>query len=154
MSRSLLVGVALLVSGSCLAKPPEPPLRPALPFAAQHERIRADLQAGERYSEISATDRQRVAEALERMAQAIGEGNAEALPPERRARVFNDQELVNTLLARAREDSRLVCRREKPIGSRMPVTQCQTVAERGRMRQDADSQLRHVQEGRIIKAND
>ncbi|HUH90339.1 MAG TPA: hypothetical protein VLZ76_06750, partial [Lysobacter sp.] len=42
---------------------------------------------------------------------------------------------LNQILARAADDSRLVCRRERPTGSKMPVNLCKTVAERRRVRE-------------------
>ena len=57
------------------------------------------------------------------------------LHPAAQADVVNDQELVNTLLAKARADSRLVCRREVPTGSNRPQTICMTVAERAAARE-------------------
>ncbi|MEL5920715.1 hypothetical protein AAGG60_21830, partial [Stenotrophomonas maltophilia] len=56
----------------------------------------------------------------------------------------NDQQVVNTGLTQAREDSRLICQREKPIGSNRTTTQCRTVAERARPKQRANQDLRPV----------
>jgi hypothetical protein len=63
-------------------------------------------------------------------------------------RVFNDQEVVNTLLTQARADSRLVCDRSRPTGSHRRQTKCQTVAERRRrMESDQDHLQRRIQNG-------
>lgn len=152
MTRKLLLLLLLAAPGVVLAKQSEPPLQAGASFQVQQQKVRADLQGGEVYSEISVEDRARVVEALDRMAQEIGEGSAEALPPEKRARVFNDQELVNTVLTKARADSRLVCRREKTIGSNMPTTQCATVAQRERMRLDAARHMDATLGGRNSRA--
>ena len=147
MSRKLMLLVMLMAPGVVLAKQAELPFRAGESFQTQQQKVRADLLGGEVYSEISAEDRQRVVQALDRMSGLIGEGSAESLSPVNKAQVFNDQELVNTVLTRAREDSRLVCRREKTIGSNMPSTQCFTVAERERMKRGAQGQLQSVQGG-------
>jgi hypothetical protein len=47
--------------------------------------------------------------------------------------VFNDQERVNQLLARAHDDSRQVCTYQRTTGSNMPKGRCLTVAERRRI---------------------
>lgn len=145
MSRKLLLAVLLMGPGIALAKPAEVPFRAGESFQVQQQKVRADLQGGEVYSEISADDRQRVVTALDRMSGLIGEGSAESLSPESKAQVFNDQELVNTLLTKARQDSRLICRREKSIGSNMTSSQCFTVAQRERMKRDSQSRMQSAQ---------
>lgn len=151
MSRKVLLLMMLMAPGIALAKPAELPFRAGESFQTQHQKVRADLSGGEVYSEISVEDRRRVVAALDRMSDLIGEGSADSLSPEHKTQVFNDQELVNTVLTQAREDSRLICRREKTIGSNMPSTQCFTVAQRERMRQDSGSRLQSMQSGKDIK---
>ena len=152
MVRSLLL-LVLLVPFAATAKPADLPLQASIPFQVQQQKVRADLQ-GDVYSEISLADRGRVMEALERMSQVIGNGAADTLPAEKQVAVFNDQELVNGILTKAREDSRLVCRREKTVGSNMPTTHCLTVAERSRMRRESEQNLRQAQDGKLIKRNE
>ncbi|WP_152982723.1 hypothetical protein [Stenotrophomonas humi] len=143
--------VMLMAPGVVLAKPAELPFKAGESFQAQQQKVRADLLGGEVYSEISAEDRQRVVAALDRMSGLIGEGSAESLSPEHKTQVVNDQELVNTVLTKAREDSRLICRREKSLGSQMASSQCFTVAQRDRMRQDSRSRLQSMQSGKDVK---
>lgn len=145
MSRKLLLVMLLLAPGFVVAKSAEVPFRAGASFQVQQQKVRADLLGGELYSEISTDDRQRVVTALDRMSGLIGEGSAESLSPENKAQVFTDQELVNTLLTKAREDSRLICRREKSIGSQMTSTQCFTVAQRDRMKRDSQGRLQSAQ---------
>ncbi|HEX7989208.1 MAG TPA: hypothetical protein VF513_03540 [Stenotrophomonas sp.] len=153
MPRGLLL-VALLIPVLAVAKPAEPPLQASIPFQVQQEKVRADLQGDEVYREISSADRGRVIEALERMSLAIGDGTADALSAEKKVAVFNDQELVNGILTKARDDSRLVCKREKRVGSQMTSTSCLTVAERNRMRRESEQNLRQAQDGKLIKRNE
>lgn len=87
------------------------------------------------------------------MSQALGDGGIQSMSQERRVAVFNDQELVNGLLTRAREDSRLVCRREKTVGSNLPVSVCHTVAERRRQSDDSRDHLVRAQAGQLIRNN-
>ena len=152
MLRGLLL-VVLLAPVVAVAKPAEPPLQASIPFQVQQQKVRADLQGDEVYREISPADRGRVIEALERMSQAIGAGTADALPVEKKVAVFNDQELINGILTKARDDSRLVCKREKRVGSQMPTTSCLTVAERDRMRRESEQHVRQAQDGKIIISN-
>lgn len=113
----------------------------AAPFALQAQRIRNDL-AGDAYSELGKEDRRSVDAALTRMGATLVEGvDINRLSEAEKVQLFNDQELVNTLLTRARADSRVVCKREKTVGSHRAVSQCLTVAERRRLREESSELL-------------
>ena len=118
-------------------------------FEDQRKAILADLEGGEVYSEISAQERSDVRDALGRISGALqSPAGLSGLTEEQKAKVFNDQELINTILTRAGEESRLVCTREKVVGSHRPTTQCLTVAERRRIREGDQRNLQH--KNRII----
>lgn len=107
------------------------------PFAAQAQKIRQDLM-GDDYAEISREDRSKVDSALQRMeALLAGDAGIAKLNEADKVQLFNDQELVNAVLTKARDDSRLVCRREKTVGSHRATSQCLTVAERRRLREQS-----------------
>ncbi len=73
-------------------------------------------------------------QSLSRIRQHMGERQTvQELPPQLQAEVFNEQERINTLLARGHEDSRQICRYERTTGSNMPKSRCLTVAERRRI---------------------
>lgn len=114
----------------------------AVPFEKQKEKILADLGEGKTYAEISQSDRIEVRNALNRIGDSLQRaGGVDQLSPEDKVKVINDQELVNTILTRAGEDSRLVCSREKKVGSHRATTQCHTVAQRRRMREESQQEL-------------
>ena len=143
MLRSLAL-LLFVVSGSALAAA-QPPLdlhQPTAQVKAQIDKINADLAGGEVYSEISLDDRSQVREALTRITSRIDRNGEGTLPSQQEATTMNDQELVNTILTKAREDSRLVCIREKTIGSHRVTSNCMTVAQRRRAQ--ADSQERMI----------
>lgn len=120
-------------------------LNVAMPFSEQAQQIRKDLY-GETYSEISSVDRQSVADALQRMEALIGaEPDTSRLKEADKVQLFNDQELVNTVLTKARADSRVVCKREMAMGSHRTVSQCLTVAERRRIREQSTDFLKENQ---------
>ena len=115
-------------------------------FQAQSVVIRRDLAEGKLYSELDARQRDEVLAALDRIDVALGaKGNVASLPENTKLRVFNDQELVNAMLTKGREDSRLLCSRETPVGSHRPVTSCETVAERRRNRDRSQDTMRALQ---------
>lgn len=112
-------------------------------FAEQRQTIESALADGKTYTEINQSDRLAVKEALSRISAALaGIQSVDRLSEQKKADVFNDQELVNSILTRAGEDSRLVCTREKKVGSHMVSTQCFTAAERRRMREQAEAEMR------------
>ncbi|WP_372018516.1 hypothetical protein [Pseudoxanthomonas sp. 10H] len=123
-------------------------------FAAQHSAILAALKDGKTYSEISPADRQQVVASLDRISGLLGaSASPTQLSEADRLEVFNEQERVNTLLTRARSDSRLLCTREKPVGSHRPVSKCMTVAERRRAQDNSQQQLQQLQHRPINGAN-
>ncbi|HAI48050.1 hypothetical protein D3C87_305410 [compost metagenome] len=134
MRRYTVFVLALLVAGTAQAKRGEDVVKmtESEPVAAQVDRVKAALNS-ESYSEISQDDKGRVQQALGRIQQKMeGHTLSSELSPEDRTAVFNDQELVNTVMTKAKEDSRLVCRRERSTGSNMQQSVCTTVAQRRR----------------------
>ena len=150
MKHSLML--AILVSGLTLAtvasasRSKEEVFLPGKPLQQQIERIETELNDGETYAELKQEDRGRVRESLGRMRAAVEQyPGRDAMPEQVRTQVFNDQQVVNTVLTQAREDSRLICRREKAIGSNMSTTQCLTVAERARQKSRAEQDMTRAQ---------
>jgi hypothetical protein len=123
-------------------------------FQAQSQVIRRDLNEGKLYSELDQKQRGEVTAALDRIDVALqSHGNVAALPEETKLRVFNDQELVNTILTKGRDDSRLLCTRETPVGSHRPVNSCKTVAERRRDRERSQDTMRDLQRAPALPVN-
>lgn len=137
--KALLVVLAMFSVSSAYAgqEKSKMPLQEGVPFSEQRDRIRADLREGETYAEITAEDRSAVLTALERIDQKLMNRTGPVLSESDKLAVFNDQELVNSLLVRAREDSRLICRRERPVGSNRPQNICISVAQRREARENA-----------------
>lgn len=126
---------ALMLSAAPLALANNPVAVDAGDFAAQRATIEKGLADGKTYAEISAADRSKVRESLDRMAATLDGKTLEALDADRKVALYNDQELVNTILTQAAADSALVCTREVVTGSHRKATVCATVAERTRRRQ-------------------
>lgn len=149
MYKAVVVGLLLVIASSAHAKidsqgkSTTSSLNVQSPFDNQRLQILSDLAGGEKYREISAQDAEKVKGALGRMAQQLDSvgGVVSGLSADQLAVVFNDQELVNAILTQAGEDSRLVCTRERAVGSRRPTTHCMTVAEKRRHRDEATNQM-------------
>lgn len=110
--------------------------------AAQFDGIRQALDT-EDYAEITAADRRTVLDLLDRMEEQLANG-VDALNEDQKVRLFNWQDQANMILVGAAEDSRLVCRREQKVGTRFKTTHCETVAERRRVREANQQQLRDM----------
>lgn len=115
----------------------------AQPPLEQFADVRKALTS-EDYAEITTADRRTVLDLLDRMENLVGERSVDELSDEHRVRLFNWQDQANTILVGAAEDSRVVCRREKKVGTRFTTTHCETVAERRRVRDATQQQLREM----------
>ncbi|HEL4258709.1 hypothetical protein JY409_09045 [Stenotrophomonas maltophilia] len=135
MYRITMIALLLCLSGAAVAKTEKSALQMdrQAPVAGQVQQVEQALQAPE-YAELSADDRSQIQQALARITQRMGDRQrVDELPPQVQAQVFNDQERVNQLLARAHDDSRQVCTYQRTTGSNMPKGRCLTVAERRRI---------------------
>ncbi|MFY2763580.1 hypothetical protein [Arenimonas sp. MALMAid1274] len=123
-------------------------------FAEQRSEIEKGLADGKTYAEISQADRAKVRESLERISGRLeGVESVDSLSEPAKVAVFNDQELINTILTQAEADSRMVCTRTARTGSHRKTNECQTVAER-RRRQELDQEnLQKMQKGRMPLSN-
>lgn len=144
MMKNILIGalLALLVPGVALANKSKSQVDVATgDFVEQRAKIDAALADGETYAEISAGDRAEVVAALDRMEALLSGRPVSALSEAEKVGLMNDQSLVNTRLTKAGDDSRMVCRREQVAGSRLQRSQCLTVAQRRRMREQSQDAI-------------
>ena len=126
----------------------------AIPFAEQRHAIEKKLADGKTYGEISSNDRSKVREALSRMSDTFGPvDSVAALTEDQKARIFSDQELVNTILTKAHEESRMVCERIEKVGTHRTTTQCLTVAERRRLRELSQDRVQNQQNAAPVLKN-
>ena len=107
-------------------------------FEDQRADIVAGFADGERYAEISKEQRAEVMGALDRMQDLLGPATSIGqLSPEAKVALYNDQEIVNTILTKAQAASREVCKRHRTVNSRLATNECHTVAEWERRRERA-----------------
>ena len=104
-------------------------------FAEQHRALVQEVKTGERYVELSNTDRRDVLDSLNTLGDLLADvSTIDELNNNEKLRVFNLQEQINTLLTEAAKGSRLVCARETKTGSHRSINVCKTVAQRERER--------------------
>ena len=143
MYRITMVAMLLGLSAAAQAASEKPVVQMdrQAPVAEQVRQIEKALDNGE-YAEISADDRAKVRQSLERITLRMGDRQtAQELPPTVQNEVFNDQERINTILIRAHADSRLVCQHTRTTGSNMPKSRCLSVAERRRIEEKGKALL-------------
>ena len=113
-------------------------------FAVLVDKIRSQMATGQRYEFLSASDRKKVNQSLDRMSALLdASGSVEAMTKDNRALLFNEQEKANGILARNADD-RLICTRVAPTGSHRPVTDCQTYRETEEIRKNSRTQLNEM----------
>lgn len=111
--------------------------------AQQLARVEGALHS-EQYSEIGMEDKSKVSAAIARIRDNLGaHETVEQANPEARTAIFNDQEVINTILTRAHADSRMVCQRERLTGSNRHTNVCMTVAQRREARENSSDVLRN-----------
>jgi hypothetical protein len=119
-------------------------------FDAHRARIEASLDDVSQLSELTRSQRDEIRNALSRMHKLLATAESvEALSPEAKMRIFNEQERVNTLLSDAKKQSRVICRAERPIGSNLKTRRCRTVAEIERERDASKQGWERLNEQRI-----
>ncbi len=121
-------------------------------FEKQRAQIDEHLNDGKTYAEINKEERRQVQQSLDRISRLLaGAGSVDKLKEQDKVTIFNDQELVNTILTRAGEDSRKVCERRRVTGSNLSATVCETVAERRRIAEANKEQVeRRLRQGEVL----
>lgn len=151
-TRSLrLIALALLLGTGLVhakSKTPEArlelaPTATAQEFAAQRESIESAIADKEAYAELRAEDRRMVVTSLDQIAARLAASESvQALPADQQTALAAEQAEVNQILERAHADSRLVCTREKEMGSNFRRNVCLTVAQRRRNADQARGMVR------------
>lgn len=117
-------------------------------FQVRRAQIESDLAGGEKYSEITDAQRQDVRNALAIIADKLGDKASTAeLATNDRAEVLQAQQKLNTVLADAAKESRVVCTRVQAVGSHLSTNKCMTVAARRRASEENASTLNRSLKG-------
>jgi hypothetical protein len=149
MLRTFLCAALLVIAPAAFADDQQLALTEG-DFQAQRAEIEKGLADGKTYVEITSEERTKVRESLDRIAERLqGAGSVDELDEPIKIALFNDQEVVNTILTRAASDSRVVCQRRHITGSNRPGTVCQTVGERRRRMEADQAELLRSRQGMI-----
>lgn len=110
----------------------------------QQRQIRSDILSGKgNYRGIPQAKQSELLERQDGLLRMLeGKQTADQLTEDERIAAFNDLEWIEATLNKAEEGDRLVCRRERTIGSNRVTRVCRTAAqlefERERAREDLD----------------
>jgi len=138
---ALMLGLALATTAHAKPEKAQVKFDANAPVAEQIRSVEAAINS-EDYSEMGLEDKSRVQQALGRIKIKMGDHERiEQVSPQDRTQIFNDQEVINTIMTRAHADSRMVCRRERTTGSNMPQSVCLTVAQRRKAEEDSRKAL-------------
>ncbi len=128
--------IALLPLGAASASATQPAVKVdnKADFAAVSAAVQKEMVPGGRYEFVDSTEHATVTKRLNDM-QALFDsyGTVEQMDSNKRAQLLTDQEDVNAILTR-RDDRRIVCKSERPIGSLLPKQNCRTYGEIERSR--------------------
>ncbi|WNH47965.1 MULTISPECIES: hypothetical protein [Stenotrophomonas] len=122
----------------------------AKPVAEQIREVELAM-ASDKYSELTLENKSAVQASLNQIRAQMGDHERiDQVAPQNKVAIFNEQEKINTILTQGHADSRLVCRREKTVGSNFPTNNCMTVAERRRATENARTNMRDVNRSQLI----
>jgi hypothetical protein len=112
-------------------------------FQAVAADIRKDMDGGGRYEYITPDNKAKVESDLTEMTQMLKKGSVSALSEADKLKLFNTQEHLNGLLTHS-DSNRLICERVAPVGTTIPKTTCQTVAEIERNRRAGQNSIKQA----------
>jgi hypothetical protein len=114
-------------------------------FFALAANIKSQMVPGGRYEYIRPREQEDVDLRLNDMQVLFNEfGTVEKMDQGSKVRLFSDQEAVNATLTR-RDDTRLVCQHEAPLGSHIPRTVCHPYKEVEQANAETHQELRKAQ---------
>ncbi len=152
MSRFISIALLMCLAGAVQAKADSKQvvqMDKTTPLSEQIAEVEKALSS-EHYSEVTLEDKSAVRSALERIRlRTDGVERVDALSPQAKIDVFNDQEKINTILTRAHADSRLICRRERITGSNFPQNVCMTVAQRRQAEEAGRDTMRNAHRSQL-----
>jgi len=152
----LAVALSLvLVAGGAHAVPGKDPVayegRSPREFPAQVAEIEAGMRHGGPFAALGEERQARVRQLLADMAGILdGVDSVEGLSQPDAARLFNAQEEANAILTGRPMNERMVCKRERKLGSNLVRMNCQVLAERDQRRAFDGQAIRDLRQSPTI----
>jgi hypothetical protein len=110
-------------------------------FEAVAADVRKEMEEGGRYQYVKPDERTKIDAALTEMTAIFAANDSVAsMNQDTKIKLFNDQETVNSILQQ-RDGERVICKKEAPVGSHIPVTSCHTYAQEVEARNGTKNQM-------------
>jgi hypothetical protein len=110
-------------------------------FEAVAADVRKEMESGGRYQYVKVDERTKIDAALTEMTALFAtSASIASMNQDAKIKLFNDQEIVNSILQQ-RDGDRVICKKEAPIGSHIPVATCHTYAQEVEARSGASKQM-------------
>jgi hypothetical protein len=110
-------------------------------FADVVQSVQREMAHGGKYEFVPPKERAQIDTSFADMTKLFDEyGSVSAMTQDAKVRLFNDQEVVNSILTK-RDRDRVICTNQAPIGSHIPVTSCHTYAQEVEARDGTKRQL-------------
>ena len=92
--------------------------------------VRDGMETGGKYEYVKPAEKATINKKLDEMDKIFeaGGGSVATMKEDQKIALFNAQETVNSILT-LRDRDRVICKKEAPIGSHIPVTTCHTYAQ-------------------------
>jgi hypothetical protein len=92
--------------------------------------VRTGMESGGKYEYVKPDEKATVEKKLDEMDKLFdaGGGSVATMKEDQKIALFNAQESVNSILT-LRDKDRVICKKEAPIGSHIPVTSCHTYGQ-------------------------
>lgn len=98
-------------------------------FQATADDVRKEMESGGRYQYVKPDERKTIDKALTDMETLFTQnGSVEKMNQGDKVKLFNAQEIVNSILTR-RDGERVICKDEPKLGSHVRTTSCHTYAQ-------------------------
>jgi len=110
-------------------------------FQAVADGVRKEMEPGGRYEYVKAKERATIEQSLAEMdALFTASGGVENMKQDDKIKLFNDQEVVNSILTR-RDKDRVICEDKPKLGSHVRTTGCHTYGQEEDARRGSKDQM-------------
>ena len=94
------------------------------------ESVRTGMESGGKYEYVKPSEKATIEKKLDEMEKIFdaGGGSVATMKEDQKIALFNAQKTINSILT-LRDRDRVICKKEAPVGSHIPVTTCHTYAQ-------------------------
>jgi len=110
-------------------------------FQAVADDVRKEMEPGGRYEYVKPKERTSIEQSLAEMEALFkASGGVEHMKQDDKVKLFNDQEVVNSILTR-RDKDRVICEDKPKLGSHVRSTNCHTYGQQEDARRGSKEQM-------------